>query len=248
MDPGGNNGRGRPSTHDAGKAAENSLADTLGELARTLQNEDSVDATLQAIVEAAVGTVPGADYASLSVVERRRVVHTRAATHDVATLVDKAQYETGEGPCLDSVYDHRTVRLPDMTLEERWPRFTGRAAQLGVYSMLSFQLFVQAENLGALNLFAAQKDAFDDDSEHIGLLFASHAAVAMVGAQRQEDMDKAVAARDVIGQAKGILMERYKITADQAFATLARASQETNLKLVELARQLTVTGELRGDR
>jgi len=248
MDPRGSNGRGQPSTHDAGKAAENNLAETLGELARTLQNEDSVDATLQAIVEAAAGTVPGADYASVSVVERRRVVHTRAATDDLATRIDRAQYETGQGPCLDSVYEQTTVRLPDMTLEERWPRFTGRAAELGVYSMLSFQLFVRAENLGALNLFAARKDAFDDDSEHIGLLFASHAAVAMAGAQRREDMDKAVAARDVIGQAKGILMERYKVTADQAFAMLARASQQSNLKLVDLARQLTTTGELRGGR
>jgi transcriptional regulator with GAF, ATPase, and Fis domain len=242
----GSNGRGRPSTHDAGAATGNDLADTLSSLARTLQNEDSVEATLQAIAEAAVDTVPGADHASLSVVERRRVVHTRAATDDVAAKVDRAQYETGEGPCLDSVYEQQTVRLPDMIREQRWPKFTRRAAELGVYSMLSFQLFVHAENLGALNLFAGRTDAFNDDSEHIGLLFASHAAVAMSGAQRLEDLGKAVAGRDVIGQAKGILMERYKINADQAFMVLARASQQSNIKLVELARKLTATGELSG--
>ena len=242
----GSNDRGRPSTHDGGKAIGNDLADTLSTLARTLQHEHSVEDTLRAIAEAAVGTVPGADYASLLVVERRRVVHTRAATDDLAVKVDRAQHETGEGPCLDSVYEQRTVRLPDMAREQRWPKFTRRAAGLGVYSMLSFQLFVQAENLGALNLFAARPDAFDDDSEHIGLLFASHAAVAMSGAQQLADMDRAVAARDVIGQAKGILMERYKVNPDEAFLLLARASQQSNIKLVELARKLSATGELAG--
>jgi AmiR/NasT family two-component response regulator len=95
-----------------------------------------------------------------------------------------------------------------------------------------------------LNLYSSRKNAFDDESEHVGLLFASHAAVAMSGAQQQEHMGKAISARDVIGQAKGILMERYKITADQAFSVLARASQQSNIKLVEVAHSLTETGQL----
>ncbi len=224
------------------KAVTEDLATSLSDLARTLQHEEDVEKTLQAIVNAAVDTVPGAQYVGLSVVERRRQVHTRAGTDDLVYQVDQVQYDTGEGPCLDAMYEHRTVHLPDMTGERRWPRFTRRAAELGVASMLSFQLYVHEDNLGALNLYSAQKDAFDDESEHVGQLFAAHAAVAMSGAQQVEHLTKAMAARDVIGQAKGILMERYKLTADQAFAVLAQASQHTNIKLLDVARSLAHTG------
>ena len=169
-----NNGRGETSP-DAGDLDD--LAGRFSDLARTLQDEDSVDETLHAIVDAAVGTVPGAQYAALSVVEHRRQIHTRAGTADLVYKVDQVQYDTGEGPCLSAVYDQRIVSLPDMSAEQRWPKFTGRTAALGVLSMLSFQLYVQQDNLGALNLYSEHKNAFDDDSEHIGLLFASHAAV-----------------------------------------------------------------------
>jgi GAF domain-containing protein len=239
-----NNRHGATSPDDAGRAGTDDLAGRLSDLARTLQDEDGVDETLQAIVDAAVGTVPGAQYAALSVVERRREIHTRAGTADVVFKVDQVQYDTGEGPCLSAVYDQQTVSLPDMTTEQRWPKFTARTAELGVRSMLSFQLYVQQDNLGALNLYSEHSNAFDDDSEHVGLLFASHAAVAMSGAQQQQHLNKAMAARDVIGQAKGILMERHKLTADQAFSVLSRASQHTNTKLVDVARALTDTGHL----
>ena len=238
-------GRGQPSLHAGGNGDGDDLAVRLADLARTLQDEDDVQKTLQAIVDTAVDTVPGAQNAALSVVEHRREVHTRAGTDDVVFEADRAQYETGQGPCLDAVYEQQTVRLNDMSTEARWPEFTQRAAELGVGSMLSFQLFVQQDNLGALNLYSAEKDAFDDESEHVGLLFAAHAAVAMSGAQQQEHMSKAMSARDVIGQAKGILMDRHKVTSDQAFTLLTRVSQESNTRLVEVARRLTETGELK---
>jgi GAF domain-containing protein len=158
--------------------------------------------------------------------------------------VGQAQYDTGLGPCLDAVYEQQTVRLADMTAEDRWPEFTRRATHLGVRSMLSFQLYVEQDNLGALNLYSRDTNAFDDESEHVGLLFATHAAVAMSGAQQQEQLSRAAAVRDLIGQAKGILMERHKLTADQAFTLLVGASQTTNTKLVDVARHLTETGEL----
>ncbi|MEU8233153.1 GAF and ANTAR domain-containing protein [Actinoplanes sp. NPDC048967] len=236
-DSGSNGGRGRTSPRT-------DLAVTLSRLARSLQDNDNADDTLRAIVYAAVDTIPGAHYAALSVVQRRREVRTEAGTDELVYLVDQAQYETGQGPCLDAVYQQRTVRLSDMSTEQRWPEFTGRAQELGVRSMLSFQLFVQHDNLGALNLYSRQLDAFDGDSEHIGLLFATHAAVAMSGAQQQDHLNKALAARDAIGQAKGILMERHRLTADQAFSVLARASQESNIRLVEVARALNETGQL----
>jgi GAF domain-containing protein len=172
----------------------------------------------------------------------------QAATAELAQRVDQVQYDTGQGPCLDAIREQRTVRVSDMRTETRWPQFTRRAAQLGVVSTLSFQLFVQRDNLGSLNLCAQQADAFDDESEHVGLLVAAHAAVALSGAQHQQHLSTALGSRDLIGQAKGILMERYKLTAGQAFAVLARTSQESNTKLVNVARTVAETRSARDRR
>jgi transcriptional regulator with GAF, ATPase, and Fis domain len=238
-------GRGQPSSSYTGPASGfEDLAVALGELARSLHDQGSVEETLHGIVVAAVGTVPGAEYAALSVIEGRRTVQTRAGTADIVYKVDQVQYDTGEGPCLDALYQQHTVRLSDMAAETRWPQFTDRVAELGVGSMLSFQLYVEQDNLGALNLYAHDTDAFSDESEQVGLLFATHAAVAMADAQQHQHLSRAIAVRDLIGQAKGILMERHKLTGDQAFTLLVRASQSTNTKLNEVARYLVETGEL----
>jgi transcriptional regulator with GAF, ATPase, and Fis domain len=237
-------GQGRPSSSYTGPdSGFEDLAVTLGQLARSLHVQGSVEDTLHGIVAAAVGTVPGAEYAALSLIEARRVIRTRAGTADIVYKVDQVQYDTGEGPCLDALYRQHTVRLSDMAAETRWPRFTHQVAELGIGSMLSFQLYVEQDNLGALNLYAHDTDAFSDESEQVGLLFATHAAVAMADAQKQQHLTRAIAVRDLIGQAKGILMERHKLTGDQAFAVLVGASQNTNTKLTEVARYLVETGE-----
>jgi hypothetical protein len=216
----------------------------LGALARELQAQRSVQDVLDEIVAAAVANVPGAELAGVSQVHARREVRTTAATAELVRRVDEAQYEAGEGPCLSSIYEHATVRLPDMRAEPRWPRFAARAAGMGIGSMLSLQLYVEGEDLGALNLYSAGIDAFGDESEHVGLLLASHAGVALAGAQRQDRLLAAVDTRDLIGQAKGILMERYKITAEEAFTVLVRTSQRSRRKLREVAEELTRSGEL----
>jgi GAF domain-containing protein len=211
------------------------LAGRLSDLARSLEQEREVQPTLDAIVVAAVDTIPGAAHASISAVRRRREVVTLASTGQVARAVDQAQYEAGQGPCLDALYERLTVRLPDLAVEHRWPRFTRRAAGLSIASMLAVQLFVRGDDLGALNLFGAGPNAFDEESEHVALLFAAHAAVALAGAQAQEQLREAMGTRAVIGQAQGILMERLCIDDDRAFALLVRASQESNRKLRDIA-------------
>ncbi|WDZ86511.1 GAF and ANTAR domain-containing protein [Micromonospora cathayae] len=221
------------------------LARQLGELARALRTEPNVQDTLDAIVRAAVDTVPGAWHAGISEVERRqRTFRTSAATGDLVYQVDQAQYDTGQGPCLDALCEHRTVLLPDIGTERRWPAFTARAAGLGVCSMLSFQLYVGRDSLGSLNLYASEAYAFTPESEQVGTLFAAHAAVALADARKLAQLSQALGVRDVIGQAKGILMERHKVTGDEAFALLVRASQGLNLKLIDVARYLVETGEL----
>ena len=169
---------------------------------------------------------------------------SRSPSTELAARIDALQSEVGEGPCLDAVFRERLVRVPNMSSETRWPRFAARAAGAGAASMLALQLWVEDDDLGALNLYSTQPDAFDEESEQIGLLFVSHAAVAMACAQKQDEMVAGVAPRDLIGQAKGILMERHKIDAVQAFALLVRSSQHRNRKLRDVAEELALTGHL----
>lgn len=110
--------------------------------------------------------------------------------------------------------------------------------------MMCFQLFVAGDQLGAMNLYSRRAAAFDDEAQGVGELFAGHAAIALAGAEHEEHLRLGMSHRDLIGQAKGILMERYRLTADQAFGVLARVSQEKNRKLVDIAGELTDTGSM----
>lgn len=116
--------------------------------------------------------------------------------------------------------------------------------EAGAAGRLSFQLYVEGDNLGALNLFSRTAGAFTDQSEHVGLIFAAHAALAYAAAQKQSKMSPTVTTRQLIGQAEGILVERHKITGAQSFALLVQASQGSNLKLREVAERLIVSGDL----
>jgi hypothetical protein len=132
--------------------------------------------------------------------------------------------------------------VDDLATDPRWPVLGPRAAERGIGSMLCLQLFVHRDTLGALDLLAHAPSAFTDESEHVGLLLASHAAIAAADAHHFEHVNSALVNRDVIGQAKGILMERFKITSDQAFAVLAKVSQDTNRKVSAVAEELARTG------
>ena len=222
----------------------NDLAEQLGRLARELEAEDNTDAMLDDVVEAAVALVPGAEAASISQVVDRRQIISEHRTSELPQRVDAIQMETGEGPCLDAAYEHETVRVSDLRHEQRWPKFARRAYDAGAGSMICFQLYVQGDNLGALNLYSSQAHAFDEESEQVGVLFASHVAVAFADAQKMDHLDRAIASRDLIGQAKGILMERYHVNSEAAFRVLARVSQSSNRPLRDVATELVETGQL----
>jgi hypothetical protein len=239
-------GRGQPSTSDTGTADAKLLAEGLGALARELEAEDDPDALLAAIVAAAVDMVPGAEEGSISVVAARRHVTSHAPTGDMPVQVDAIQEEVGQGPCLDAAYEQQTVRISNLAAEDRWPDFVARASNTGAASMLSLQLYVEGDNLGALNLYARTANAFTDESEQVGLLFAAHAAIAYAGVRKEVQFVNALVSRDLIGQAKGILMERYKITGERAFLVLTRASQTSNRKLHAVAAELVEQGTISG--
>jgi transcriptional regulator with GAF, ATPase, and Fis domain len=220
------------------------LAHALAAFARQVQRQPQCDAVLKTVVDAALQTVPGAQEGSITLVVGRRKVRNQAASSRLPLDVDALQEEVGEGPCLETAFAQHTVHVPDMASEARWPLFSARAAQMGVRSMLAFQLYVDGDNLGALNLYSRQVHAFDERSVTVGELFAAHAAVAYSAVQRESALERALVSRELVGQAQGILMERGRLTADQAFAALQRASQDRNVKLAEVARRLVETGDL----
>src|SRR3712207_7975 len=221
----------------------------LAAIARELVNEPDMQHTLQRIVEAAAQNLDGEVWVSVSLVKQRREVHTPASSDDRATQADRLQYELEEGPCLDAIWEHETFQIDDMTAEERYPRWArGVAEETGIRSSLSLQLFTDAEqdSLGALNLYSPRPAAFDAETRGEGLAFAAQAAVALRSAQTEQHLRAAMATRNLIGQAQGILMERYKVTAEQAFAVLSRVSQQSNVKLRDVAQLLVDTGETPG--
>ena len=218
------------------------LAEGFAEVARALRAERSVQATLDRIVHLAVDTIDGCDHACVSLV-RRDGITTPAANDEVGPKVDDIQYEASEGPCLDAIREHAVFVTDDLSQEDRWPNFSKRVAEAtGVHSALSYRLFVEEDTLGALNLYSKDTAAYDEEDKAVGSIFAAHAAVALSAALNQQQLEEAVASRDVIGQAKGILMARQQVSADEAFEMLRRASQRLNVKLRDVAKRVAATG------
>jgi GAF domain-containing protein len=238
--------RTRTAPEQQAPAGWDRLAHDLSELARELHHLEDPNDVLREAVQAAIDLVPGAQAGSVTdIVSRGRVEH-KAASGTLPARIDAVMSELDEGPCMDALAERRIIRVDDMRNETRWPRFVPRAAELGALSMMAFPLFVQNDDLCALNLYADQPHAFSDESEHVGRLLAAHAAIAYAGAQREENLLAAIETRDLIGQAVGLLMERYSISANRAFGTLVRFSRQSNRKLRDVAAELIRDAEAGG--
>jgi hypothetical protein len=208
------------------------------ETADRLYVSEDLDETLLRLTTAAAATLPDCDFASITVVQDGRL-DTRGETDPRARLIDEIQYETRQGPCWDAVNSSALVYTPDMARDDRWPRFCARAReQTGVASLLSCRLALAAapdQTVGALNLYALEPGRFGEHDRDLALLYAAVAAIVLDASQRQLQLRQALDARDVIGQAMGVLMAQTNVTADQAFDQLRRASQRLNIKLRDLA-------------
>jgi hypothetical protein len=214
------------------------LPDTL----REITVESNPERALGRIVEAALREVPGSEYGGISELTKRGI-RTRAASHASVEMIDRAQYRAGEGPCLTAAVAQAPVVVSnDVRRDLRWPRFGRAVAALDVASVISFKLYDATGTVGALNLYASECFAFSADAEEIGSLLAAHAGVVMNASRKQANLGVALVSRDVVGQAKGILMERYKIDDRAAFETLIAISQHAHRKLREIADELRTTG------
>ncbi|GHH39730.1 GAF and ANTAR domain-containing protein [Lentzea cavernae] len=226
--------------------------DHFEELTRRLLHTSTVAEALQQVVDAAGIVVSGADMVSVTVRTPDGVFHTPVQTDEVAVELDQVQYRSGRGPCVDAARPDSPgyVESGDLPAETRWPDFASAAARYGFRSILSSELFPAKgpERLsGALNIYSRRADGLAPVDRHTALLLATHGSLALAHARateladlRQAQFRQAVNSRDVIGQAKGILMNRQGITADEAFDLLRRTSQQLNVKLFDLASTITV--------
>jgi hypothetical protein len=247
--------RAQATTRRQAATPHTALAMAFAQIAEHLYEADTFDEVLSRIAQAAVSTVMGCQLASITL-RKDGAFRTVASTHAAATEVDQAQYQASEGPCLDAV-DDAIVYAPAFP-DNRWPRLGACPTESGVQSAVSYRLvtaaLTDASLGGSLNSYASSPHAFDVEAREIGLVLAAHASVAASTVHERTALEQlggrlheALSSRDVIGQAKGILMERLRITPDDAFDALRRASQRLNLKLREIAQNLAETGEFADD-
>jgi GAF domain-containing protein len=197
------------------------------------------DTVIAELAEHAAVEIPGAQYAGVTVTRNAKHIDTPAATHKWPILLDEIQQRHREGPCLTAAWEERTIHVPDLETDGRFPLYRRDALeQTPIRSIMAFQMFIAGETMGALNVYAEQPNVFDQTSRDIGLVFAAHSSVAWNAARRDEQFKRALASRDVIGQAKGMVMERYGVDAVQAFEVLRKLSQDSNVPLVQVATEL----------
>jgi GAF domain-containing protein len=220
------------------------LSEGIAELSRLLVNEEAVDDTLQRVADLACRNLGGADVAGVTLLRDGKPT-TAVYTDPTSPEVDSAQYETGVGPCLDAFRHQQVFRIESTTEDETWPEFSKACAEHGIMSTLSLPLGVRGNGIGALNLYSKKPEAFSEDDEQVGLMFAAQASVALANAQLYnsayrltQQLQEALISRAVIDQAKGILMARHGTGADEAFNVLRTTSQSENRKLRDLAQEM----------
>jgi hypothetical protein len=196
-----------------------------------------LDHTLSRITQAAVEVLPSVDFASITVLHADGRLETVAPTDDVLWGVDAAQYELREGPCYDAAADSVHVVSPDLANDQRFPRYAATAVAAGINAQAGIRLFDAPKSRGALNLYATETGVFEDLGM-LAALFQHQSAMAIGYAREIQNLREAVRTRGMIGQAVGIVMERYKLTDDRAFAFLTRLSQDGNMKLRAIAEQI----------
>jgi GAF domain-containing protein len=224
---------------DSGRMDEASLSVQIATAARELRAEPGPGGTMGRAIKLALQLVGGAQEAAISLVHRGGRIDTPAASSEAARHVDQLQYDHKQGPCLDAIRQQETIHSLDVSVDDRWPLWGPAATEAaGVRSMLCFHLFTHRQTVGALNLYSRQVDAFDDRDRDEGLALAAQVAIAVASARELEQLHLAMDARNLIGQAQGIIMATYDLDAQGAFAVLSRLSMASNRKLRDVAAEI----------
>jgi len=219
------------------------VAERFAQLAVELHHRPGLADTAEAVVNFALQAL-GCRYAGIALAARGHHTEIGAVTDVVVQTVYEAQTTTGEGPMLTAMANRIVVVIPDVSAEARWPRWREHALALGIGSVLHVPMVTRTQTVGVLSLYHDKPHAFSDDDEAIAHILAQHACVAVATARQDETMAQAIDARRLVGQALGILMERFAIDDTRAFAILKRYSQDTNTKLRDVAHHLIDTRKL----
>jgi len=210
-------------------------------VAHDLGTRTDLASTLDTLVRGAVSALPDVDHAGISVVQRRGRIETVATTDPFVEALDELQYSHKEGPCVDAVFEQPVILVQHARHETRWPHFMPAAVELGLRSQLGIRLYTEDRTIGVLNLYSTSSDSITDEVELMAELFAAYATSALGRAQSSDALDSTIASRQIIGQATGIVMERYSMDEARAFEYLLRVSSLSNLKLRDIAREMVET-------
>jgi GAF domain-containing protein len=210
----------------------------LAEASKLMNVPRTLDETLQAITHAALHAVPGFDHVGISITHSDGTIETKSATDQLVQDLDDLQYSLGEGPCYDSIRGNGVTVVEDARHDRRWPVYLPQAVERGLRAQLAVGLYSDHDSLGGINLYSTGSTRISEEALGIAELFASQAAIALGRSRDAIQMSDALQTRKLIGQAIGLLMQRYEMNEERAFQYLIRASSSSNIKLRDIAAEL----------
>ncbi|MGW5195279.1 GAF and ANTAR domain-containing protein [Kribbella sp. NPDC004138] len=212
------------------------LFEAMERVAGSLRYPVEGDDAAKMLTLSAVDTIDSIDHASISVTAKDGRIQTLAPTDEVVARADALQYELGQGPCIEAALDEPVVQVDDLFDDPRWPVFGPKVAEtLGLRAQVAFQFRADPQVRGALNLYANRPHSIGSDDRLMGMMFAKLAAVALGWTRDDASASATLDSREEIGKAVGIVMERYRVDPDRAFAILVHTSQSHNIKLRKVA-------------
>ena len=223
------------------------MTSALAEAARTINQPRSVEETLETIAFTARSSIPGFDDVGISLMHRDGVVETKAATDELVWTLDRLQYELNEGPCVSSLRQEPLIVVENIASTRRWPRFVPRALKFGLKAQMAVRLYVDEEGtIGGINLYSTSREDIAPYASELAEVFAAQASVALGHAQEVHHLHEALQTRQAIGQAIGILIERYRLDEQAAFNFLVRLSSRSNTKLRDVAARVVADATAAG--
>jgi GAF domain-containing protein len=214
------------------------VAAALTEAARTINQPRSVEETLDAIAEATMRTVPGFDHVGVSLMHRDGSFETKAGTDQLVWEFDGLQYSSDDGPCVEAMRGGTVVVVEEARHQQRWPRYIPAAIRKGLRSQLAIALQDEGRTVGGLNLYSTVADTLAEDAVEVAGMLAVHAAIALGRARESANLHEAISSRQLIGQAIGLIMQRYGLDETRAFDFLVRASATAEVKVRTIAQEI----------